>query len=98
MTEYARVVTFEADESALEALVSTIDAQDTAPEGIPATRIVVLSDRAAGKIVVSTRFASKEDLDQGSATLEAMTPPADAGAMKRVSVEIYEVALEKSAS
>ncbi len=98
MPEYARVVTFEADDSALDALVSTINAQDAAPEGVPATRIVVLSDRAAGKVVVATRFASKEDLDEGAATLEAMNPPADAGNMKRVSVEVYEVALEKTVS
>jgi hypothetical protein len=98
MPEYARVVTFEADDSALDALLSSINAEDAVPEGVPASRIIVLSDRAAGKVVVSTRFASMEDLEKGSATLESMSPPADAGSIKRVSVEVFEVVLERSAS
>ena len=97
MTEYARVVTFEADGEALEALVGAISAQDGAPEGIPATRITVLADRVAGKVVVATRFASEADLEKGAATLEAMSPPADAARMRRVSVEVFEIALERTA-
>ena len=97
MTEYARVVTFEADEAALDALVGQISAESGAPEGIPATRIIVLADRDAGKVVVSTRFASQADLEQGAATLEAMSPPADMGNIRRVSVEVFEVALERTA-
>ena len=95
MAEYARVVTFDADEAALAALVSEINASDGAPEGVPATRITVLADRAAGKVVVAVRFASEEDLRIGSETLGAMNPP-DAGSMRRVSVEAYEVVAEKS--
>jgi hypothetical protein len=69
MAEYARVVTFEADAAALEALVGQIRAVDDPPEGVPATRITILADRAAGRVVVATRFASEEDLRIGSATL-----------------------------
>ena len=86
MPEYARVVTFEADEAALDALVSEIESAGTAPEGVPATRITVLADRAAGQVVVATRFASEADLNQGAATLEAMSPP-PAGNIRRVSVD-----------
>ena len=96
MPEYSRVVTFEADGAALDALIAEIDSTDGPPEGIPATRITVLADRAAGRVVVATRFASEADLRTGSATLEAMTPP-EGGAIRRVSVDTYEVALEREA-
>jgi hypothetical protein len=96
MPEYARVVTFEADEAAVEALVNEINASDSPPEGIPATRVSVLADRAAGRVVVSTRFASEEDLRKGAETLEAMSPP-EGGNIRRVSVDTYEVVVEKQA-
>ncbi len=96
MPEYARVVTFEADEAALDALVAEVSASDAPPADIPATRITILADRAAGTVMVATRFASEADLRTGSATLDAMTPP-DGGAIRRVSVNTYEVALERQA-
>ena len=96
MAEYARVVTFDADDTALEALVSEINASDGAPEGIPAKRITVLADRAAGKVVVAVRFGSEEDLRKGAEALEAMSPP-DVGSIRRVSVDAYEVVLERQA-
>src|SRR5580704_14114900 len=98
MTEYARVATFEADRAAIDAMVSRINAEDGAPEGVPATRITVLADRAAGKLVVAVRFGSEEDLRKGAETLDAMSPPPDIGSLRRVSVEVYEVVLERSAS
>ena len=97
MAEYARVVTFEADDAALDALVNEINSSDGAPEGVPAKRITVLADRSAGRVVVAIRFASEEDLRTGAQTLEAMSPP-PAGSMRRVSVEAYEVVLERDAS
>ena len=96
MPEYARVVTFEADGAALDAMVREIGANDAPPDGIPATRITVLTDRAAGKVVIATRFASEADLQKGAATLEGMSPP-DTGSVRRVSVDVYEVALERQA-
>jgi hypothetical protein len=97
MAEYARVVTFEADEAALEALVNEINNTDGAPPDVPAKRITVLADRAAGKVVVAVRFGSEEDLHKGAAVLEAMSPPAT-GNIRRVSVDAYEVVLERQAS
>jgi hypothetical protein len=94
--EYARVVTFEADDSALEALLNEINSAGTAPESVPAKRITVLVDRSAGTVVVATRFGSEEDLRKGAAALEAMSPP-DVGNIRRVSVDEYEVALERQA-
>ena len=96
MAEYARVVTFDADDAALEALLSEINAADGPPEGVPAKRITVLADRSAGKVVVAVRFGSEEDLRKGAEALEAMSPP-DVGSMRRVSVDSYEVVLERQA-
>lgn len=96
MAEYARVVTFDADDAALDALLNQINSSDSPPEGVPATRITVLADRSAGKVVVAIRFGSEEDLRKGAATLEAMSPP-DVGSMRRVSVDSYEVVLERQA-
>jgi hypothetical protein len=97
MTEYARVATFEAGDSALDALLDRINADDVAPEGVPATQITVLADRAAGKVVIAVRFGSEEDLRKGAETLDGMTPPADA-IIRRISVESYEVVLERHAN
>lgn len=96
MAEYARVVTFDADQAALDALVDEISASPEPPEGVPATRITVLADRAAGRVIVATRYASEEDLRKGGAVLEAMSPP-PGGTIKRVSVDAYEVVLERQA-
>ena len=96
MAEYARVVTFDADDAALEALLSEINADDGPPEGVPAKRITVLADRSAGKVVVAVRFGSEEDLRKGAEVLEGMSPP-DVGNIRRVSVDAYEVVLEQQA-
>ena len=66
MAEYARVVTFDADEAALDALLSEINSSDGPPAGVPAKRITVLADKAAGS-------------------------------MRRVSVDAYEVMLDREA-
>ena len=97
MAEYARVVTFTADAAALEALLKDIKSSDGAPEGVAATRITVLADRAAGRVIVSIRFGSEEDLRKGGEVLEAMSPP-DVGTMRRVSVDSYEVVLDRQPS
>jgi hypothetical protein len=97
MAEYARVVTFDADEAALDAIVNEIKSSDGPPEGVAATRITVLADRAGGKVVVSVRFASEEDLRKGAEVFEAMSPP-DTGNLRRVSVDAYEVVLDRQNS
>ena len=94
MAEYSRVVTFEADAAALDALVAEISSSDGPPPGVPGTRITVLADRSAGKVVVAVRFGSEEDLRKGAETLEAMSPP-EIGNIRRVSVVEYEILLER---
>ncbi len=96
MPDYARVVTFDADGPALDALLKEIKSAGGPPEDMPAKRITVLADRSAGRVVVAVRFGSEDDLRKGAAALEAMSPP-DVGNMRRVSVDVYEVVLEEEA-
>ena len=96
MTEFTRVVTFDADDAAIEAVLGEINSSGGPPEGVPAKRITVLADRAAGKMVVAVRFGSEADLQKGAAIFEGMSPP-DSGTMRRTSVDVYEVVLERDA-
>jgi hypothetical protein len=93
MPDYVRVATFEADEAALDAVLAEINSQQGPPEGLPSTGLLVLADRAAGKAVFVARFGSEDDLRQGSETLDSMSPPSEG--MRRVSVETYEVVLDR---
>ena len=95
MAQYSRVATFEFDDAALDALLERIRSEGM-PPGVPAKRVTVLADRARGKVIVAVRFDSEEDLKQGSATLDAMSPP-ETGTRRRVSVETFEIALEQEA-
>ena len=42
-------------------------------------------------------FETEEDLQQGNETLNAMTPPAEAGTVGRVGVDLFEVAVHAKA-
>jgi hypothetical protein len=96
MPEYVRVATFEADEGAVDRLVADVNSHDGPPEGVPAKSIMVGVDRTAGRVRVVVRFDSEEALKEGSATLDSMNPPDDAN-MRRISVETYEIVLERQA-
>jgi hypothetical protein len=94
--DYVRVATFEADEAALDTILKEISSSEGPPPDVPGKSIMVLADRAAGKIRVVVRFGSEDDLRRGSATLDAMNPP-EGAQMRRVSVESFEVVLERQA-
>lgn len=94
MAEFARVVTFEADAAAIDAMVKEISSAPGPPEGVNATRITVLADRAGGRAIISVRFPSEEELEKGAAVFESMSPP-DSGNIRRVSVDVYEIALDR---
>jgi hypothetical protein len=96
MPQYSRVATFEADDAAIEALLDEIKAAGGPPPELPAKRLTVLADRAAGTLVVAVRFDSEEDLRKGAEVLDAMSPPAG-GNMRRVSVGAYEVVFDQEA-
>jgi hypothetical protein len=97
MAEYARVVTFEADAAAIDAMVKEIGSADGPPEGVNAKQITVFADRAGGKVLVAVRFESEEALRKGAEVFEAMSPPQDAGSIRRVAVDAYEVVIERDA-
>ena len=96
MSDWVRVADFEADNDAVEAMVKEIGSAEGPPPGIPAKSIVVLADRENGKARVVVRFDSEENLRTGSATLDAMDPPADSN-VRRISVDKFEVLLERQA-
>jgi hypothetical protein len=96
MSEWVRVATFEADNDAVEMMVKEISSAEGPPPGIPAKSILVLADRENGRARVVVRFDSEENLRTGSTTLDGMEPPADAN-VRRISVEKFEVVLERQA-
>ncbi|HVO54153.1 MAG TPA: hypothetical protein VMT37_07060 [Solirubrobacterales bacterium] len=97
----ARVVRWEgADAAALEASAAGIRQQveesDGPPPGVPAKRLLILQDAAAGKTVAITLFETEADYAEGDATLSSMSPPGD-GMGQRVAVEKLEVVVEAEA-
>ena len=94
MAEYVRVADFEADDAAIDAFVEAIKSEAGPPEGVPAKRINVLTNRQDGKLRVVIFFESEEDLRQGSATLDTMSPP-EGAQIRRVGVETFEVLLQR---
>jgi hypothetical protein len=96
MSDWVRAANFEADDSAIEAVVKEISSSEGPPPGIPAKSIAVLADRENGRVRIVVRFDSEENLRTGSATLDSMEPPPEAR-MRRLSVEKFEVVLERQA-
>ena len=96
MSDWVRVATFEAGSDAVEAMVKEINSAEGPPPGIPAKSIMVLADRENDRARIVVRFDSEENLRTGNATLDAMEPPSDA-AVRRISVETFEVMLERQA-
>ena len=96
MSDWVRVATFEVDSDGVEAIVREINSSEGPPPGIPAKSIMVLADRENGRARIVVRFESEENLRTGSATLDAMEPPAEARS-RRISVEKFEVVLERQA-
>jgi hypothetical protein len=94
--DYVRVATFETDSNGIDMIVNEINSADGPPPGVPSKSIMVVGDRETGKVRVVVRFGSEEDLRTGSATLDGMEPPPEAG-MRRTGVETFEVLLERDA-
>jgi hypothetical protein len=63
------------------------------PEGVPAVGLLVLQDE--NKVMFISLFETEDDLRQGDATLNSMTPPAEMGTR---SVEFYDVPIKFEAS
>jgi hypothetical protein len=94
---FARIARFEgSDPDAMQQMVERVEGAPGPPEGVPATRFMMLLDREGGTGLAVTFFDTEEDLRAGDEVLNAMTPPVQ-GAGRRTSVEVYEVAIEVSA-
>jgi hypothetical protein len=96
MSGFIRLVTFEANDEAIAAVVNEIQGADGPPPGVDASKIAVLADRSSGKLYIGTLFDSEEALNAADAIFNAMTPPED-GSMTRTSVDKLEVLLVRSA-
>lgn len=63
------------------------------PDGVPARGFLLLVDPDNGQAIAVSLFDTEDDLRQGDATLNQMSPPGD-GLGQRASVEVYEVAVD----
>jgi hypothetical protein len=93
---YARVARWEgasADDIRAAAQGISADAASGPPEGLPAKGLMLLIDPDGGRSMAISLFATEEDLRQGDATLNTMSPPGD-GMGQRTAVEFYEVAAD----
>jgi hypothetical protein len=96
MTMYARVATWEGGEAdAIRASAADIKEQSAAgpPPGVPSTGFTVLFDAESGKTMAIALFETEEDMREGDATLNTMSP-SNEGFGKRVDVSFYEVGVE----
>jgi hypothetical protein len=88
-----------ADPATLDATVAGIRERATAeggpPEGVPATGLLMLTDRERGKTMTIVLFATEEDRRKGDVTLNAMSPPIQDGMGRRVAVEMLDVAVQR---
>ena len=91
---YVRVADFDADDDAIDKFVEMIKADPTPPEGVPATGINVLANREKRKLRSVVFFATEEDLRQGTAALDAMSPPGDLN-VRRTNVETFELLVQQ---
>ncbi len=97
---YARVAKWEGEKEALDRMVEEIRgrADDGPPEGVPSKGITLLRGLDGGTSIAIGLFETEDDLRTGDATLNAMSPPIDdQSAVRRLSVDLMEVALELTA-
>jgi hypothetical protein len=96
---YARLAQFEGDPGALDQMIEGIrkqlDSGETPPglEGVQ--RVLVLVDRDSGKNTSLIFCATEDDLRTVDEALNQMSPEGDT---RRTSVELLEVAIDRSSS
>jgi hypothetical protein len=93
---FTRVADFDADNDSIDKFVEMIKSDPTPPEGVPATGINVLANRDKGKMRVVIFFATEDDLRQGSAALDAMSPD-ESLSVRRTNVETFELLVQQQA-
>lgn len=93
---YARVATFEGDPSQADTAIEFVREQQEAgpPPGLETAKgMLMLIDRQSGKGLGITLFENEEDMRRADEALNAMNPPAGTG--RRVSVDFYEVPVQR---
>jgi hypothetical protein len=93
---YARVARFEgAEAEPMRRSAQEINSRAATgpPEGVPAKGFLMLIDPDNGQGLAISLFETEDDLRQGDATLNEMSPPDDALG-RRIGVETYEVAVD----
>lgn len=91
----ARVATFEGgDPSAVQQNLDEIRGRSGSgpPAGVPAVGLLLL--HGGDRVMSISLFETEEDLREGDATLNSMSPPVDGGMGRRVSVDTYDVAVK----
>ena len=92
---YARVAKWEGGSAdAIRESIAQIQANSASgpPEGVPSNGFTFLTDTDNGRVLAIALFATEDDMRQGDAKLNEMSPPGDMG--RRVAVEHYEVAAD----
>jgi hypothetical protein len=94
---FARIATFEGDQAQISQMAETIgrDSESGPPEGVPAKELLVLTGRDSGKLMAIVLFETEDELRQGDATLNQMSPPAEVAPVARSNVEMFEVAAHR---
>jgi hypothetical protein len=98
---HARVATFEGgDPDQVRDTVASIRerAESGPPEGVPAVGFLLLHQTGSGKAMNISLFETEDDLRQGDATLNTMSPPVPGALGKRTSVEMFEVGVKVDAA
>ena len=93
---HARVARFEGgDPGQVKEMVEEIKQRSESgpPEGVPAVGFLLLHSED-GKVLAISLFETEEDLEQGDATLNSMSPPVEGGMGQRSAVERYEVGVK----
>lgn len=97
---HARVATWEGgDPEQTRASLDEIKerAASGPPEGVPAVGLLMLLSTDGSKVLAISLFENEEDLKQGDATLNSMSPPTQDGMGQRTSVEMFEVPIKLEA-
>jgi hypothetical protein len=96
---YARVARWEgAEAGAMRSAAEAINAEASSgpPPGVPAKGFLLLIDPDSGRSLGIGLFETEDDMRQGDATLNEMSPEGG-GFGERVAVEFYEVAADMKA-
>jgi hypothetical protein len=68
------VATFEGNQAQIAQMAEAVGHEPGPPEGVPAKEVLVLTGRENAKLVAIVVFETEEDLRQGDATFNQMSP------------------------